>query len=94
MSPALGLGGPQSLALWTHAPWEGRLWGQPRVIVSPQEAGRPDPLAVGCVEGRAELWAMVSRSVVPSILSRGDFEGRRVSEGPARSPAQNDPRRP
>ena len=55
MSLALGLRGPQSLALWHQAPWEGPLWGLPSFRVSPQEAGRPDPPAVR----QAEEWVTV-----------------------------------
>ena len=46
VSTALGLLGPHSLALLHQAPWEVPLGAQPRVKVSPQEAGRPDLLAV------------------------------------------------
>ena len=53
LSLMLGLWGPQSPALWRQAPWEGPLGGQPRVKVSPQEAGRPDPPAVRRAVGRA-----------------------------------------
>ena len=46
VSLVLGLGGPQSSALPCQAPWEGTLGGQYKFRVSPQEAGRPEPMAV------------------------------------------------
>ena len=77
MSPALGLGDPQSPALRRQARWEGPFGGRPRVRVSPLKASRPDLPAVGQVEGRAEVRALKNGSVGPSVLAWGAFEGRR-----------------
>ena len=64
--------------------------GQPRVRFSPQEAGRPYSPAVWRVQWRTEVRALVSGRVGLPFLRGGAFEGRRVSEGPACSPALND----
>ena len=78
----LGFGGPQSLALQHQATWEGPLGVRPRVRVCPQEAGRPDPWALLQAEGQAEMRALASRSVGPTVLARGAFVGRRGLRGP------------
>ena len=91
---AMGFWGPKSLALQHQAPWEGALEGRPRFRVSPQEAGRPEPLAVRHTELQAEVSALASGSVCPSVLARGAFIGLQGSEGPTRSPTPNDRQRP
>ena len=52
------------------------------VRVSPDKAGRPDPPSVQGAEGRAEVRALVSRSVGRSILARGGMECHLGLEGP------------
>ena len=42
----------------------GSTQGRPRIRFSPQEAGRPDPLAVRCAERRAEVRALARGNVV------------------------------
>ena len=82
MSPVLELVVQQSQALWRQALSDGSLGGRPRVRVSPQEAGRPDLPAVQQAEEQAEMWALVSGSVGPSVFAGGAFEGRQGLEGP------------
>ena len=82
MSPALGVGGSQSPALCSQAPWEGHLGGRPRVRVSPLEAGRPDPLAVRRAKGPAEVRVLTSGSMGASVVAQGAFEGRQGLGGP------------
>ena len=77
-----GLGGHQSLALRHQAPSKGPLIGHPRCSVSPQEAGRPDVPAVQRPEGWAEVRALGSGRVGPSVLAQAAFEGRRGLGGP------------
>ena len=77
VNPALGLGGPQTLALRRQDPWDGPLLGRPMVRVYPQEAGRPDPLAVRPAEGRAEVRVLAIGSMGPSVLARGALKARR-----------------
>ena len=55
VSPGLGLGGPQTPALWCQAPWEGHLGGRPMVSVSPQEVHRRELTAVGRAEWQAKM---------------------------------------
>ena len=92
--PALWLGGPQSLEFRRQAPWEGPLGGQPRVRVSSQEGGRHDPPAVWLAEGWAEVRALATVSLGPSVLAGGALKFARGSEGPAHFPALNDRRSP
>ena len=73
-SPALRLGDPQSPALRHQAPQDGLLGGRPRLRVSPQEAGKPDRLAMRSAEQWPEVRALASGSVGPSVLARGAFE--------------------
>ena len=84
MSLALGLRGPQYPAFWRQAPWEVPPRGRPRVRFSPREACRPDPLGVRRAEGRAEVRALESVIVGPSVLVRGAFEGLQGIGGPCR----------
>ena len=56
--------------------------GQPRVMDSLQEEGRPHPLALQRAEGQAEVRALRSGSVGSSVLDGGAFEGRRGLGGP------------
>ena len=76
MSPISGVTAP--------VPWEGLLRGRTRVRVSPQEAGRPDLKAVWRAEGGAQVSAMVSGSVGPSVLAWVAFKGRRGHGGPCK----------
>ena len=82
LSLTLGLWCPQSPALRHQAPWELLLRGRPRVMVIPQEAGCPDPPAVGRLVGRAEVRALPSGSVGATVLMQGAFEGRQWLGGP------------
>ena len=74
VSLALGLGSPQSPALRSQAPWERPLWGRSRVRVSPQEARRCEPRAVGHVEWLAEMRTLGRGSVSPRVLACEFFE--------------------
>ena len=86
VSLALGLRGPQSSALQCQAPWEATLGGRHRFRVSPQEAGRPEPMAVRQVEEWAEVRVLGSRSIGPRALARGSLKSvTGGSEGPSRS---------
>ena len=81
MSLALGLGGPQSSALQCQAPWEGTLRDQNRFRVSPQEAGRPEPMAVWRVEEWPEMRVLGNWSIGPVFRLGGAL---RVSLGARR----------
>ena len=61
---------------------EGPLWGWPRARVSPQEAGRRDPMAVWQAEGRTEVRALGRVSVGPKLLEQWSFESRRWLRNP------------
>ena len=50
VSLALGLGGPQTPALWCQSPWEGHIGGRPMVSVSPR---RP-------TDASQQLWCVQS----------------------------------
>ena len=50
-------------------------------MVSPKEVGRPDPLAVRRAEGRAEVRALASGSLNPSVFAWWAFEGCRGLTG-------------
>ena len=74
VSPALGLGGPQSPWLWRQALWDGPLQEGPRGRFRPKEVRRPHPLGMWRAEGRAKVRALGSVSMVLSLLARGAFE--------------------
>ena len=82
VSLSLMFGCPQSTVLPCKAPYEGILWGRPKVRVSPQEAGRRDPKAVWQVEGRTEVRALGRGSVGPKVLVQLSFKIRRWLRSP------------
>ena len=75
MSLALGLGGPQSPALWCQAPGEGPIGGKLGLELAPRRPAGPICQLCGS-EGWAEVRALASQSVGPSVIAQGAFEGR------------------
>ena len=82
VSLALGLGGPQSPALWHQVPFEGPLGGRHSIRDSPQEDDRPKCMAVRQVEGQTKVRVLGRGSVGPRSLARGDFKCRQVHRWP------------